>query len=78
MIKSQVEGWRDWSTSELGSDARRSAEWLIKNGYGNDPKVQSAFYYRQTSSMADNISHAVREDEASIVRLAEFYKNKKR
>jgi DNA mismatch repair protein MutS len=75
IIKSQAEGWPDWSTETLSDDARKAAEWLIKNGYGNESDVKSVFYYRQTSHMSDNY-HAEEDDNAAIVRVAEKYREK--
>jgi hypothetical protein len=72
MIKSQVEGWPDWSTDKLPDDARNAAEWLIKNGYENESDVKNAFYDRQTSSMSDDY-HAEEYDNAAIVRVAGKY-----
>lgn len=74
LIKSQVDGWKDWSTDEIrNKEARDAAEWLIMNNYENEKDVKSVFYDRQTSSMSDDF-HATENDEAAIIRVAQQYK----
>lgn len=76
-IKSRVQGWDDWKTSEIkNKEARKAAEWLILNGYEEEQEVREAFYDRQTSKMADYITEAEKQDEAKILEVARKYKSK--
>lgn len=75
MIKSQVDGWSDWSTKTLPANVREAAEWLISNGYENESDVKNAFYNRQTSQMSDDFN-AEENDNAAIVRVAKSYLEK--
>ncbi|MCL2369683.1 MAG: hypothetical protein FWC80_00405 [Firmicutes bacterium] len=72
MIKSQVEGWDDWSTETLPENVRKAAEWLIRNGYEDEPDVKNAFYDRETSAMSDDYN-AEKNDNAAIVRVFDKY-----
>ncbi len=67
-IKHQSLGW-ELSTAELPQDVRNSVVWLIQNGYQNEKDVQSALYNRLTSSMADDIETAVKDDNAKLKKL---------
>lgn len=75
-IKSQVKGWKDWSTDTLPPKVREAAEWLIANGHSEDKDVKQALYRRQTSSMSDDFN-AEEQDNNRIINLAEAYKIKK-
>lgn len=74
-IKSQVQGWSDWSTADIeDKKAREAAEWLILNNFTEEADVKRAFYNRQTSDMSDDIVNARKDDEQAIIKIAALYK----